>query len=156
MNGADLHAILIKIDAERDKWSRTPFLYLIEETCVYNMKLDSDYINQMMDLRLEDLESTEVDLLQYGKKEEFIHAVFPSSKRIQYWAYEKGYSSFWESSLVNFTYGASRSDWRMEFSEPKELKRQMYGQEKIYRQETNDWSKKDKVKEMAIPGSWVE
>ena len=125
--GADLHAIFVHAIFENhnllpDRWvERTPFLHILGESTHWNIRTHlSQYVclaNQMMDFWLDDLESTGVDLLEFGHVEEAIHDRLPTvSKQFSFYLGE--HHDLFECNLLGFTYGPSRSDWHIWMLEP--------------------------------------
>ena len=125
--GADLHSA--------DLMSRTPFMSLLEGICDSKWNDDAIPHLEIQNHWLSDLRDCEVDLYEYGRREEEIYRDGSVSREIEIW---KDSSSFRIWKLVSFTYGSSPSDWHLQLERgPKELVGQC-----------------EQVQE--IPGSWVE
>ena len=127
--GADLHST--------DSASHTPFSSLLsgisDSTSGDALYPRFDTLNTW----LNDLRDCGVDLYEYGRREQGLYQDSSASGEFENWApfLRPG---VWK--LVSFTYGASPSDWHLQFERrPKERDGQC-----------------EQLHEIEIPGSWIE
>lgn len=148
--GADLHAIYSRAVYQRNP-SRvigedikiglryTPLLCIFwgELTGHYFQVRESFTSHHHIKLWLEDLELCGIDLCEYGRKEKDL---FDQSRVSREFITYDGHTFH----LVNFTFGASPSDWQFYFLEPTD---EFAG---------DFWSLVEEPEEKVMPGMWVD
>lgn len=144
--GADIHALSEAPSWPESEIFQTPFTSLFEGLQGFKSSRSiSRLLQRLVTMWLEDLVTSGVDLVEYGRKEKEIWDLSSISKDVLFFmCMSSGFDhEAWHIHVIDVVFGAAPSDWHIWWSEPTDF---LAGQ---------FWAMIESPEEL-MPGSWIE